>query len=103
MVASVLLHGCSNEHSENQRESQLKKHTIPQCSLIAIVLGFGLMWTATAQAASATWSPTATSSNWVTDVTDTNWSTGLNTFPGATSGVVNQDVATFTNSLTTAI
>src|ERR1035437_10257015 len=57
-----------------------------------------------ARAASATWLAAPFNNNWIAAPTTNNWSTGVGTFPGATSGTSNGDIASFTNaSLITTI
>ncbi len=51
-------------------------------------------------AANGTWSATPTNGNWEPAGAENNWSTGAATFPGATAGVSNADVATFSSGST---
>jgi fibronectin-binding autotransporter adhesin len=56
-------------------------------------------------AASASWIAAPSNGNWEPGTGNTNWSTGPGTFPGATAGISNTDVATFNvaSTITTII
>lgn len=67
---------------------------------VSILVALSSLLAPKGYAANATWLPNPKDGNWIpaSGVGNENWTTGAGNFPGATSGLANQDTATFLTS-----